>query len=222
MTSTSSHLCGHPNKSRGRPPTCRRRVSGSDYCYQHRSAVAVDIPWQRTSAGPGRPGVPSARPACTAQAAATPQTYQAQNAQLRAILGNALHTRARKSGRGLCDELAALAASLEKSTAEVQELLTDVAARTASGARPSALARAVAGRFVGEVAAGPAAQAATVVRGIRLCGVVLCVVEPRDLKRCRCLTALAGSVRNSAAEDSVQRLLEHGLEPFLRGATAPV
>lgn len=149
-------------------------------------------------------------------------TYQVHDTQIRAILGDSLHDRARRSAQTLCDDLAALAASLERYTADVQEALTDLAARTAPGGRPSTLAQAIAGRFVDEVVAGPAARIATVVRGIRLCGVVLCAVESRDMGRCRCLSALARSVLDPVADEEVQRLLEHGFEPFLEGTAAAV
>ena len=120
----------------------------------------------------------------------------------------------------MCDDLAALAAAMEGAVSDAQDAMT----AAITGTRASMLAREVAGRFVEQVTAAPADQVATVVRGIRICGVVLCGVGGRGMDRCRCLSALTASIRadvaDAAVDAAVQRVLQRGLEPFLPAAEA--
>lgn len=121
----------------------------------------------------------------------------------------------------MCDDLAALATALEKAAAEVQAAIADAIVGTGA----SVLAREIAGRFVEQVAAGPADQVTTIVRGIRVCGVVLCAVGGRDLERCLCRRVLVASVcadvADAAVEAGVEHALRHGLEPFLQASAVP-
>ena len=97
-------MCGHENKTRRLSPTCRRRVAGSGFCYQHRG-IFVPAP---------RADIDHPDPVRTPPAVATPAWARTRSERMHVILGDPLHSRVRASGGTLCVDLATLAASLER------------------------------------------------------------------------------------------------------------
>lgn len=185
------------------------------------AAVAV-IPHPRSEAEPSPPHLPHGvgqrrRGGCGWKADGLPDRYvevavsEAQsitssvhwryNADSRAtaVLGE-LHRRIRAQSSDVCGELATLADDLLVAKKRALRLLEDSTTSILAVVTPARLARMAARMLAKQVTAVATAKVATVVATVRAYGVLLCVLEGRDLTRCRCLRSLA----RSEAEDQIR------------------
>ncbi|MDQ3275719.1 MAG: hypothetical protein M3Q39_12020 [Actinomycetota bacterium] len=66
--------------------------------------------------------------------------------------------------------------------------------------------------FAKQVLSAPAAKITAIAHALRAYGVLFCVVDRRDLARCRCLRSLAGSGSRERIRAEVREVVGHGLE----------
>jgi hypothetical protein len=130
-----------------------------------------------------------------------------------AAIGYEIHRRAKAdSASGTCDALAALATDLDEGKKAALKALERAAVPLLgflSKPRPAVL---IAHLFVLHITAVPAAKVDAVVGALRAYGVLLCVLDGRDLRRCRCLRALAASEIDERIRSDVRDVVGHGLE----------
>lgn len=137
------------------------------------------------------------------------------NAEQRVIgaVGHDIHRRAKgAAGSKACDALAALATDLEDGRTRAMAALEQMTVPLFGIVTTPVLARIIARYFVLHITAVPAAQLDAVVAALRAYGVLLCVVDGRDLQRCRCLRALAVSEIDERIRSEVRDVVGHALE----------
>jgi hypothetical protein len=138
--------------------------------------------------------------------------YKAEQRVVAAI-GHEIHRRAKAgSASGTCDALAALATDLDEGKKAALKALERAAVPLLELISKPRLARLIAHLFVLHITAVPAAKVDAVVAALRAYGVLLCVLNRRDLQRCRCLRALAVSEIDERIRSEVRDVVGHGLE----------
>jgi hypothetical protein len=142
--------------------------------------------------------------------------YKAEQRVIGAV-GRDVHRRAKASASsGMCDALAGLATDLENGSSSAMRALERMTASVLGFVTVPRLARMVARHFVLHVTAEPAAEVDAVVAAPRAYGVLLCVIDGRDLQRCRCLRALVVSEIDETIRSEVREVVGRGLEQLGR------
>lgn len=142
--------------------------------------------------------------------------YKAEQRVIGAV-GQDVHRQAKAgAGFGICDALAALATDLENGKSSAMRALERMTASVLGFLTVPRLARMIARHFVLHVTAEPAAEVDAVIAALRAYGVLLCVIDGRDLQRCRCLRVLAVSEIDETIRSEVREVVGRGLEQLGR------
>jgi hypothetical protein len=153
-----------------------------------------------------------------AGAIATVQWRYAAEQRMISAVGSDLHRRARRTGASeMCVALAALADDLDKAKDAAIAALTRVVAPLLGFIGPSRVAMLIARQLVRRVTAVPGEEVDAVVVALRAYGVLLCVLEDRDLTTCTCLRRLAVSEVEERITSAVHSVVGHGLDSLQAG-----
>lgn len=129
-------------------------------------------------------------------------------------VGIDVHSRSKAVvGFGMCD---ALATDLEDGKKSAMRALEHMTASLLGFVTVPRLARMIARHFVLHVTAEPVAEVEAVIVALRAYRVLLCVIDSRDLQKCRCLRALAVSEIDEKIRSEVREVVGHGLEKLGR------
>jgi len=132
-------------------------------------------------------------------------------------LGPEIARQARSRGAStLCNELAEMAEALLAAKRWATRALTDTTAPLFGWFGRPRLARLVARQFAKQLLSVPAAKITATAHALRAYGVLRCVVDGRELARCRCLRSLAGSGSRERIRAEVSEVVGHGLETLGR------
>lgn len=214
--------------------------SGLRYCWVHRDgwrerwAQYVGAPHtlrfhQRAFAeAPVR--IPAPRPAATpsrreaaardrlklavdeARTIVTPYWQRVVERRVAVSLGPALFWQMRAAG-GLCDDIAELANCLSRHSDHGDRALERVLTpRMLALLHSPAVTKLVARNFAAQTVPAPSTSTAALVNALRALGVLLCVLDGRDLVRCRCLWALARHEHEQTVRNDVRMVVRYGLD----------
>ncbi|MDQ3276101.1 MAG: hypothetical protein M3Q39_14060 [Actinomycetota bacterium] len=130
-------------------------------------------------------------------------------------LGPEIAQKTRSRGTStLCNELAEVAEALLAARRWATREVEDTAAPLFRWFGRPRLARLVARQFAKHLLRGPAAKVTATAHALRAYGVLLCVLDGRELARCRCLRSLADSGARERIRAEVREVVGHGLEPL--------
>lgn len=128
-----------------------------------------------------------------------------------AALGPTLHRQA-LSAPGVCDDLARIANALSRAKAKAEHEVARVIAPLIPLLRQPRISELVAKQFAKQLIAPAASHVAAMVHALRGYGVLICVLDGRDLGRCRCLWPLARHEIEQKIKNDVRLVVRHGLD----------
>jgi hypothetical protein len=116
----------------------------------------------------------------------------------------------------LCNELAEMAEALLAAKRWAIRAVEDTAVPLFGWFGKPRLARLVARQFAKHLVSVPAAKITVIAHALRAYGVLVCVLDGRELARCRCLRSLAETGSRERIRAEVREVVGHGLEPLGR------
>ncbi len=218
--------------------------SGYRYCEDHRDGIrelwagrvyrskapisTAASPGQSAGRGPARftsgrgwkdDGVPDAAVDIAVESARTIATNDWVHRSERRVstaLGPEIAQRARTcNASALCRELADLAEALLAAKGWAIRTIENAASPLLSWFVKPTLARVVARQFGTRLVSVAGVDVTATAPALRAYGVLLCVLDGRDLARCRCLRQIAGSGSPQRIRAEVRGIVGHGLEPLV-------
>ncbi len=132
-------------------------------------------------------------------------------------LGTEIAQEARSRGASiLCNELAEVAEALLAAKRWAIRAVEDTAVPLFGWFGKPRLARLVARQFAKHLVSVPAAKITATAHALRAYGVLVCVLDGRELARCRCLRSLVETDSRERIRAEVREVVGHGLEPLGR------
>lgn len=130
-------------------------------------------------------------------------------------LGPEVAQQARSRGASiLCKELAKVAEALLTAKRWAIRAVEDTTIPLLGWLGKPRLARLVARQFAQHLVSVPASEITATAHALRAYGVLLCVVDGRNLARCRCLRSIAASGSSERIRAEVREIVGRGLEPL--------
>jgi hypothetical protein len=133
-----------------------------------------------------------------------------------AALGPDVAQRARSRGAAiLCRELAKVAGALLSAKRWAIGVVEDKTVPLLGWLRRPRLARSIAHQFARHLVSVPVSGITATAHALRAYGVLLCVLDGRELARCRCLRSIAASRSPEGIRAEVREIVGRGLEPLV-------
>lgn len=115
----------------------------------------------------------------------------------------------------LCKELADLAEALLTAKRWATRAVEDTAFPLLGWFGSPRLARLIARQFAKHLVSVSGVEVTAIAHALRAYGVLLCVMDGRDLARCRCLRSIAASGSRERIRAEVREIVGRGLEPLV-------
>lgn len=145
---------------------------------------------------------------------ATDEWIRRSKRRVATALGPEVVDQARSRGASvLCKELAKVAEALLAAKGWAIRAVEDTTIPLIGWLGRPHLARLVARQFAKHLVV-PASEITATVHALRAYGVLLCVLDGRDLARCRCLRSIAASRSPERIRAEVRQIVGRGLEPL--------